>query len=98
MTETGLRDIRIYRDDDGAGSVVFRVLVDPYKDIPELPKEIEGIPVDIKRRAPVRLLDSAPNCNGGDGPPCHSQALPLPVEMAVVAVVEAGNVRSTSPL
>ena len=66
---------------DTAGRLVFRVMVDPDKEIPELPRSIDGVPVEVKRRAPVRLLDSAPNCNGNLGPPCHSQTLPLPVEM-----------------
>lgn len=57
----------------------FSVLVDRSGPKPELPTEIEGVPIRAQPRDAVQLLNGFPAC--GDTSPCHVAQQPLPVEM-----------------
>jgi hypothetical protein len=59
--------------------LVFTILVDGSARAADLPGDLEGVPVRVQPRDPVRLLDGPPAC--GDTFPCHVDQLPLPVEM-----------------
>ncbi len=57
--------------------LVFLVVVDENGQMPDLPQDIEGIPVMVERHPPDVPLHGVPNCVE----PCHADQLPLPVEM-----------------
>ena len=59
--------------------LVFSVFVDSSHPVPDLPAELEGVPVKIEPRNPVQLLDGYPAC--GVDSPCHVDQQELPVEM-----------------
>ncbi len=59
--------------------LVFNVLVDKNQPIPELPAQLQGIPIQITPREPISIQDGYPAC--GVGSACHANRLPLPVEM-----------------
>lgn len=60
---------------------VFRISVTDKDLVRKLPSEIEGVATDVRVSETPRLLDGGPTCNGGMGPPCHTDPQPLPVEM-----------------
>lgn len=60
---------------------VFRIAVSEASLLSRIPPTFDGVPVVTRVTGEVRLLDGGPQCNGGEGPPCHAEQQPLPVEM-----------------
>jgi hypothetical protein len=64
---------------DEGDDLVYNVFVRRSGPVPDLPAEIDGIPVRTRFRDPVRLLNGYPAC--GVYAPCHADRQDLPVEM-----------------
>lgn len=56
---------------------VFVVVVGEGGPLPPVPATIEGVPVRVERRPPLRLHNGAPGCAA----PCHANLQPPPVRM-----------------
>lgn len=76
----GVNSLGIGLADDGT-TPIFRVVVANPELLETLPREVEGVAIEIDVGEPVRLLDGGPTCNAGAGPPCHTDPQPFPVEM-----------------
>lgn len=63
--------------DSARQHAVLLVIVADTGPLPPVPAAIEGIPVRVERRPPIRLQDGAPGC----GTPCHANLQPAPVQM-----------------
>ncbi len=66
---------------DAAFEPTLVVAVADRRLVDQLPTRFEGIPLDVHVTHLPRLEDGGPACNGGAGPPCHREQLPLPVQM-----------------
>lgn len=72
----GVIGFGIGRSDDG---LLFNVLGDQSQPQPDLPRKIEGVPVQAQPQDPIQLLNGFPGCR--DTSPCHVDQQPFPVEM-----------------
>ena len=80
LTHEALASVGIGLAEDGA-TPVFKVIVTSPELERELPRSFEGVAVHVRLGEHAFLADGGPDCNGGMGPPCHREQLPLPVEM-----------------
>ncbi|MBC7852120.1 MAG: hypothetical protein IAF94_01685 [Pirellulaceae bacterium] len=65
--------------------LTFAIIVDPEASEPALPRTLEGVPVQVLRLPTPEPTHGGPGCQ-----PCHTNSLPLPVEM--------GNSGRTGPV
>ena len=71
----GVFGLGIGRSDDKS---VFIALMESDAVAPDLPAEIEGVPLNVHRAGLPHLLNGAPQC--GSNSPCHANQLPAPVQ------------------
>ncbi|MEO1470516.1 MAG: hypothetical protein AAFV86_15825 [Pseudomonadota bacterium] len=76
MDTPGVFALGIGRED---ARLVFKVFVTPGAEIPDLPDEIEGVPVSVERRTPPQVRHGGPTCSANG--PCHADQQSLPVQM-----------------
>lgn len=80
MTDERMVSVGISLEKDNRTPIFYVVVADSAM-LKMLPEKFEGIGLKTQVGKPLELMDGGPTCNGGAGPPCHRNQLPLPVEM-----------------